>query len=70
MVSAEENEGAFNIAYNTMLLAGRAIMFSEGYRPTSAGGHAAVVEFLSIRLDASFSDVVQTMERMRRNAIG
>ncbi len=26
----DENEWAYNIAYNAMLLAGRAVMFSEG----------------------------------------
>lgn len=49
-----------------MLLAGRAVMFSEGYRPTTTGGHAAVVEFLRIRLGAAFTELVQTMDRMRR----
>jgi hypothetical protein len=39
-------EWAFSIAYNAMLLVGRAVMFSEGYRPTAEGGHAAVIEFL------------------------
>jgi hypothetical protein len=41
-------------------------MFSEGYRPTTTGGHAAVVEFLRIRLGASFDEMVQMMDRMRR----
>jgi len=41
-------------------------MFSEGYRPTAAAGHAAVVEFLGICLDGSFSEIVQMMDRMRR----
>ena len=41
-------------------------MFSDGYRPTTTGGHAAVVEFLRIRLDASFAEMVQMMDRMRR----
>jgi len=63
---AGENEWAYTIAYNAMLLAGRAVMFSEGYRPTTTGGHAAVVEFLRIRLDASFAEMVQMMDRMRR----
>jgi uncharacterized protein (UPF0332 family) len=49
-----------------MLLAGRAVMFSEGYRPTTTGGHASVVEFLSIRLDPSIGEMVQTLDRMRR----
>jgi uncharacterized protein (UPF0332 family) len=63
---AGENEWAYSIAYNAMLLAGRAVMFSEGYRPTTTGGHAVVVEFLRIRLGSPFDEMVQTMDRMRR----
>ncbi|HYM91700.1 MAG TPA: HEPN domain-containing protein [bacterium] len=63
---AGENEWAYTIAYNAMLLAGRAVMFSEGYRPTTTGGHAAVVEFLRIHLGPSFAEMTQTMDRMRR----
>lgn len=60
-------EWAYNIAYNAMLLAGRAVMFSEGYRPaTGEGGHVAVVEFLRIRLGSSFSPILDLMDRMRR----
>jgi uncharacterized protein (UPF0332 family) len=62
----DKNEWAYNIAYNAMLLAGRAVMFSEGYRPTTTGGHAAVVEFLRIRLGASFAEMMQVMDQMRR----
>lgn len=63
---ASGNEWAYSIAYNAMLLAGRAVMFSEGYRPTTTGGHAAVVDFLRLRLGQSFTNVIQTMDRMRR----
>lgn len=60
-------EWSFNIAYNAMLLAGRAVMFSDGYRPTSGeGGHASVVEFLRLRLRADFSRELDIMDRMRR----
>ncbi|MBI4279638.1 MAG: HEPN domain-containing protein [Armatimonadetes bacterium] len=62
-----EEEWAYTIAYNAMLLAGRAVMFSEGYRPTTGeGGHAAVVEFLRIRLGARFQPAIDLMDRMRR----
>ena len=62
-----DEEWTFNIAYNAMLLAGRAVMFSEGYRPTTGeGGHAAVIEFLRIRLDPSFRPMLDLMDRMRR----
>ena len=61
-----EDEWAYNIAYNAMHLAGRAVMFAEGYRPTAEGGHAAVVDFLRIRLGPSFLDTVELLDRMRR----
>lgn len=62
-----EEEWTYNIAYNAMLLAGRAVMFSEGYRPTvGEGGHVAVVEFLRIRLHVSFQLIIDVMDRMRR----
>jgi len=62
-----DDEWAYSIAYNAMLLAGRAVMFSEEYRPTAGeGGHAAVVEFLRIRLDPSFAPMLAVMDRMRR----
>ncbi len=61
-----DEEWTFNIAYNAML-AGRAVMFSEGYRPTTGeGGHAAVIKFLRIRLDPSFRPMLDLMDRMRR----
>ena len=63
---ADQDEWAYTIAYNAMLLAGRAVMFSEGYRPTSIGGHVAVIEFLRIWSGPVSTEVVQTMDRMRR----
>lgn len=60
-------EWSFNIAYNAMLLAGRAVMFSEGYRPaTGEGGHAAVIEFLRIRFGTDLAQELDVMDRMRR----
>ncbi|HLQ63573.1 MAG TPA: HEPN domain-containing protein [bacterium] len=63
---ADEDEWAYAIAYHAMLSAGRAAMFSEGYRPTSTGGHVVVIEFLRIWLGSSSTEVVQAMDRMRR----
>lgn len=37
------------IAYNAMLQAGRALMFSEGYRPKGQYKHVAVIEFVKSR---------------------
>jgi uncharacterized protein (UPF0332 family) len=58
---------SYNIADNAMLLAGRAVMFSEGYRPTSGeGGHTAVIEFLRLRIGPGFGPLLDLMDRMRR----
>ncbi|MDI6876979.1 MAG: HEPN domain-containing protein [Methanomicrobiales archaeon] len=40
------DEWAWNIAYNAILSAGRALMFAKGYRPKGDERHVAVREFL------------------------
>lgn len=42
----EDYDWALAIAYNSMLQAGRALMFSKGYRPTGAYKHVGVIEFI------------------------
>ncbi|MFQ6082187.1 MAG: HEPN domain-containing protein [Candidatus Aminicenantia bacterium] len=44
------------IAYNAMLQAGRALMFSEGYRPKGEYKHVAVIEFVKSRFGREFAD--------------
>jgi uncharacterized protein (UPF0332 family) len=39
---------AYNIAYNAVLQAGRALMFSKGYRPDGANQHISVVNFCRV----------------------
>lgn len=36
---------AYAVAYNAILQAGRALMFSKGYRPDGANQHLSVVRF-------------------------
>ena len=60
---SSSSDWAFTIAYNVILQAGRAMMFSKGYRPAGSNQHISVVrfceEFLSVE-DARW------FERMRR----
>jgi hypothetical protein len=42
---------AYNITYNTVLQAGRALMFSKGYRPDGTNQHISVVKFAGLFLD-------------------
>lgn len=54
---------AFNIAYNSILQAVRALMFYKGYRPSSRNSHVAVVKFAGLFLQ---EEDVLYFERMRR----
>jgi len=56
---------AYTIAYNAMLQAARALMFSKGYRPAGNNQHATVVRFSGQFLDAETVDVLDRMRRRR-----
>lgn len=44
----ENNDWAFSIAYNALLQALRALMFSKGYRPSGRNQHLSVVRFAEL----------------------
>jgi len=44
------------IAYNAMLQAGRALMFSKGFRPKGEYKHVAVIEFVKSRFSNDFAE--------------
>lgn len=70
MLTIQEWGWAHNAAYNAMLQAGRALMFSKGYRPKSSEHHVAVVSFVEAVYSAKFSsEVLQAFgkARMRRS---
>jgi len=62
----EDHDWAFSIAYNSMLQAARALMFSCGYRPSGEAQHVSVVKFVEASLSREFTDVVIAFDRMRR----
>jgi uncharacterized protein (UPF0332 family) len=65
-VLAEDQDWAFSIAYNSMLQAARALMFSKGYRPSGEAQHISVVKFVEALLREEFKDMVVAFDRMRR----
>ncbi len=70
MLTIQEWGWAHNAAYNAMLQAGRALMFSKGYRPKNSEHHVSVVSFAEAVYSAKFSsDVLQAFgkARMRRS---
>ena len=66
-IIAEDWDWAFSIAYNAILQAGRALMFHEGYRPTSGkGAHMAVVQFAEITFGETFENEISLFDKMRQ----
>jgi uncharacterized protein (UPF0332 family) len=62
-----DNDWAYSIAYNAMLQAARALMFSMGYRPTGRNQHVSAVRFVQAALAPGHEDITILFERMRRN---
>jgi uncharacterized protein (UPF0332 family) len=54
---------AYAIAYNAMLQAARALLFSDGYRPAGKNQHVAVVRFVAARIGP---DEAAGLDRLRR----
>lgn len=62
---ASNADWAYTIAYNAMLQAARALMFSKGYRPAGNNQHATVVQFSGQFLNTESVDALDRMRRRR-----
>ena len=70
MLRIEEWGWAHTAAYTAMFHAGRALMFSKGYRPKGRDHHVAVVSFIQAVFSSKFpADVLKSFDngRKRRN---
>ena len=66
---ASDHDWAYTIAYNAVLQAGRALMFSKGYRPEGASQHIAVVKFVGLYLDQNDTICFDRMRRKRNSSV-
>lgn len=57
---------SFAIAYHAMIRAGRALMFSRGYLPTTKNSHKTIMEFTGLILGDEYRDLLLRFNRMRR----
>lgn len=64
-----DQDWAYTIAYNAVLQAGRALMFSKGYRPDGANQHISVVKFAEIFLDDENAIIFDRMRRKRHSSV-
>jgi len=60
---------SFNIAYNSILQAIRALMFQEGYRPSRRKSHRAVVKFAEVMLGKEDATYLDRMRRKRHQSV-
>jgi len=62
----DDEECAYNYAYNAMLRSGLALMFSEGFRPEIKDKHLTIIKFASSVLGNKFKKVINDYDFMRR----
>jgi uncharacterized protein (UPF0332 family) len=64
---ALDEEACLQQAYEAMLKASLAFMFSHGVRPRSQPGHhIAIIEFVRAHLDRKHTGLLATFDRLRR----
>ncbi len=66
LIAEDDKENSYQLAYEAMLLAGRALVFSFGYRPRAAGSHKIVVDFSKEVLGKEISTLVFKFNKMRK----
>ena len=64
-IMAEDWDWGFAVAYNAILQASRAYMFSQGYRPASAQGHRNTFAFMALAMGKDYEDLITYFDRMR-----
>ena len=62
----EDEESAYQLAYEAMLIAGRALMFFCGVKPRSAGAHKITIEFCEAFLGKSYHLFIEKLDRARK----
>jgi uncharacterized protein (UPF0332 family) len=62
----EDVDWAFNIVYNAVLQAGRALVLHGGYRPRGGEQHLTIVLFLEEALGSEYRRQVNLFDQMRR----
>ena len=69
VVLKTDYDWAYTIAYNAVLQAGRALMFSKGYRPDGNSQHISVVKFAGLFLDSNDTVIFDRMRRKRNSSV-
>ncbi len=65
-IAEDDPADAFQLLYDAARKALVAILENQGLRPTSRGGHIAVLEAVSAQLDPPMGKVLRPFDRLRR----
>ena len=66
LIMEDDSENSYQLACEAMLLAGRALVFSFGFRPRAAGSHKIVVDFSKEILGKETKTLVYKFNKMRK----
>jgi uncharacterized protein (UPF0332 family) len=65
-ILVDDPDWGFAVAYNAVLQASRAYMFSQGYRPVTAHGHKNTFAFMALAMGEEYEDLIAYFDRMRK----
>lgn len=65
----ENNDWSYNISYNSILQAIKALMFKEGYRTSHKNSHVSSIDFARVFLDESDIIYLNRMRRKRHKSV-
>ena len=66
LLKKEIEESVFKEAYDAMILAGRALIFSLGLKPRTVGSHIITINFCSEYLSADFRTLIEKFRKMKQ----
>jgi uncharacterized protein (UPF0332 family) len=65
MAQEDIDEAAFKEAYDAMMLAARALIYSLGYKPRTIGSHTIVMKFLEYYFGENISSLISRFKKMK-----
>lgn len=65
LIKEDIDESAFKEAYDAMILASRALIFSLGYKPRTVGSHAITINFCELYFWPEMKALIDRFKRMK-----
>ncbi|KKP80524.1 MAG: hypothetical protein UR82_C0091G0005 [Candidatus Moranbacteria bacterium GW2011_GWF1_35_5] len=66
LLANEQYENSFELAYEAMLSAGRALSFSINLRPRAQGSHKIIADFTEHALGKNHINIIRKFDKMRK----